>query len=127
MHSGKYCIHNKHKLHLLSLMQLVCLLLDSMIILSIDIQTCSSGLVGRTAGEDSKSSDQRSMKFLHTERMTDELQQGFEAGLTHRKEEVSLGGKVSQQGVQGAKATDESIVTWEDGGKEDKEEELEVR
>lgn len=80
--------------------------------------------MGRTAGEDSKSSDQRTMKFLHTERMTDELQQGFEAGLTQRKEEVSLGGKKSQEG---AKATDESIVTGEDGGKEDKEEELEVK
>ena len=67
------------------------------------------------------------MKFLHTEKMTDELQQGFEAGLTQRKEEVSLGGKKSQQGVEGAKATDESIVTGEDDGKEDKEEELEVK
>lgn len=67
------------------------------------------------------------MKFLHTEKMTDELQQGFEAGLTQRKEEASLGGKKSQQGVEGAKATDESIVTGEDGGKEDKEEELEVK
>lgn len=65
------------------------------------------------------------MKFLHTERMTDELQQGFEAGLTQRKEEVSLEGKESHQGVEGAKATDESIVTGEDdGGKEDKEEEV---
>ena len=83
--------------------------------------------MGRTAGEDSKSSDQRTMKFLHTEKMTDELQQGFEAGLTQRKEEVSLGGKKSQQGVEGAKDTDESIVTGEDDGKEDKEEELEVK
>ena len=93
----------------------------------VDLQSCSSGLVGRATDEDGRSSGQRTMKFLQADTMTAEPQQGLGPGLTQRNEEAS---QESQQSVGGAEAmaTNEGTGTNNYEGKnEHEEEESEVR